>query len=188
MNGSSSQVDSAEVGGRESEVFISIPVKRRRFLLILLGAWIVVWMAVEAVLVLSLAGSEETRRAAHAPSPFILIPLFAAFTAAGLFLAWRFLWLCAGRETLTITPLGLTLRREVGGLGHSRRFLLEKIRGLRVGAYDEDLFYPSWGRMFVGKGLYYIAFEHEGQTRRFGRGVNKAEALKLVERVRTLLP
>lgn len=163
---------------------ITLRVRRNFFVVGLLAIWLTVWAAVEATLVLALAGNEVAWLREFSPEPGHLALFTLAFTLTGLFVAWRLLWNLAGREVLFLSPTLFALRREIAGLGRTRHLDLGRIRRLRVGTVNDNPVYPSLGRMFIGKGTCFLAFDYDNRTHRFARGLTQAESTYLVETVR----
>ncbi|HLY74285.1 MAG TPA: hypothetical protein VKU80_09225 [Planctomycetota bacterium] len=162
---------------------IVIPARYVSFIRVLLGLWLAICcfivIALATYLIAALvrpAGTEEE------PS-FLLGTLLAFFALAGAFLAWRLAWVTKGREILELTPDRLTLRRQPA-LGAPERFDRARIQNLRVESYAGRLIYPSWGRRFVGKGNYFIAFEYEGKTHEIVRGLDRHEAENIAGELR----
>jgi hypothetical protein len=86
-----------------------------------------------------------------------------ALTGAALF--WNGGRKGAGRETVTLTPALLVLRRDVGPFRLQRRFELYRIAAIR------SVRLPG----LIGD-RHRIEFRYDGQTRRFGRGLSSREA------------
>src|SRR6185295_17544988 len=103
-------------------------------------------------------------------------PFLAIFTAAGGFVLWRWLWCVRGRETFLVGRDALLARREIWGIGRSRRFDLEKTRSVKAALLKYRILYPSWGRMFVGQGEGEIVINYAGRTYAYGKGLEVAEA------------
>lgn len=162
-------------------VRISVPVRSGRFRTVLNLVWLLVWAAGEVSIVLFLLGS--FRPLGFAPSvPVPLASLFlAAFTVAGGVVLWRWLWCVGGRETFLVAPDALWARREIWGIGHSRKFELGEIRSVRAAPLKYRLLYPSWSRMLFGRDGNEVVIECAGRTYAYGKGLDEAEALDLVD-------
>lgn len=163
---------------------ITLRVRRNLFVVALLGAWLLVWAAAEATLLVAAFGADVTWLRELSPPPAYRAAFVIAFTLTGAFVAWRLLWNLEGREILTVSARSLALRREILGLGRTRVFDLEQMRSLRVGTVRDNPVYPSLGRMFVGKGNSYLAFDYDRRTYRLGRGLMPSEASYLLETIR----
>ncbi|HVE38683.1 MAG TPA: hypothetical protein VNM14_02265 [Planctomycetota bacterium] len=87
---------------------------------------------------------------------------FACWCFVGAAIAWNAGRRGAGRETLTVTPRQLVLRRSVGPFRVRRRYDLGRVRSPRLAA-------PRRRR-------FRIEFDYDGRTRRFGRNLSAHEA------------
>jgi len=160
---------------RESEgLRIGVPVKPERFRTLLNLVWLLVWAAGEAAIILFLLGTPSGSR----PLAGLIL---TTFTLAGGIVLWRWLWIMGGRETFLVTPTALLARREIWGIGHTRKLDLEKIRSVRAEWLRYRVIYPSWGRMFVGHEESQIVIQSAGRAYPYGRGLEEAEARGLVD-------
>jgi hypothetical protein len=122
---------------------------RRRLRRIVHGAVLIVWAAVGAA---ALSGDAGT------------LPI-ALWALAGAALVWNCGRRGAGRETVTLTPALLVLRRDIGPFSCQRRFELYRIAAVRS------------VRLPGLTGLRHrIEFRYDGRMRRFGRGLSSREA------------
>ncbi|HVR87656.1 MAG TPA: hypothetical protein VMU54_25240 [Planctomycetota bacterium] len=169
-------------GGAERTIVI--PVRYLGYIRLLLGVWLAIWGLMEIAFAWTLGsmlwGSTPIEAKSSVPLGVILVLL----TLAGVFLAWRFLWVSKGREILQLSPDRLVLRREPAG-GRPVEFDRARIRHLRVGSYTGRLVYPSWGRRFVGKGNCFIAFDYEGKIWQIARGLSHPDAEYIVSQLRS---
>ena len=162
---------------RESDALhVLLPVKAGRYRRLLDFIWVCVWFAVEVVLVANLAG----RLLIPGPYP-AMVGLTIAFTVAGLFLTYRWLWYWTGKERFVVRPAGLTAGREILGLGRTRTFARNKIRSIRARRLEYRVVYPAWGRMFIGNGDGEILIEADEETHAYGKGLEMDEARGLAE-------
>lgn len=95
--------------------------------------------------------------------------LIALWALAGAALVWNCGRQGAGRETMTLTPELLVLRRDVGPFRLMRRFELHRIAAVRA------VRQPG-----LTGGRHRIEFRYDGRTRRFGRGLSAREATCIV--------
>lgn len=170
---------------KDSELLtVTIPVHYEGYVRLLLAVWLLAWGAMETLLICSLI--DQLRGTAHplAPSATVLAVLLATFTAAGIFMAWRLLWVSRGREILELTPDRLRLRREPGGQG-TEEYSRPDIRNLHIGFYSRSPVYPSWGRRFLGKEEAFIAFDYEGKTHEIARGIPRRDAEFVLDLIRS---
>lgn len=158
---------------------VVLPVKAGRYRAFLDFVWFCVWLVAEGALVASIAGL----RILPGPRALLIVPL-ALFTAAGGFLAYRWLWYWGGRERFEVEADRLIVAREIFGIGRVRSFARERVRALRAQRLHYRLVYPSWGRMFVGTGDGEIVIEADGDDAVYGKGLDLAEAERLAELLR----
>jgi hypothetical protein len=162
---------------RESDALhIVLPVKAGRYRRLLDFIWVCVWLAVEVVLVATLAGRPLL------PGPFpALVGLTAAFTVAGFFLVYRWLWYWTGKERFVARPEGLVAGRESLGFGRTRTFERGSLRSIRGRRLEYRVIYPAWGRMFLGNGDGEVLIEADEETHAYGKGLELDEARGLAE-------
>ncbi len=161
---------------------VVLPVKAGKYRALLDFAWFCVWLAAEAVLAAAAAGA----RILPAPRGALIVPL-ALFTAAGVFLGYRWLWYWGGRERFAVERDRLVVAREILGVGRVRSFPRERVRDVRARRLHYRLVYPSWGRMFVGTGDGEIVIEADGDSAVYGKGLDLSEAERLAELLRSEL-
>jgi hypothetical protein len=122
---------------------------RRRLRMLVHAAVLMLWAGVGIALMVG--GAEAL--------PIVLWAL------AGAALLWNGGRKGAGRETVTLTPGLLVLRRDVGPFRIQRRFELYRIAAVR------SIRLPG----LIGD-RHRIEFRYDGHTRRFGRGLSAREA------------
>jgi len=162
---------------RETDALhVVLPVKAGRYRRLLDFIWVCVWLAVEVVLVATLLGRPLV------PGPFpALLGLTIAFTGAGLFLTYRWLWYWTGKERFVVRPAGLVAGREILGFCRTRTFARKRIRSIRAQRLEYRVIYPAWGRMFIGNGDGEILIETDEETHAYGKGLEMDEASGLAE-------
>jgi hypothetical protein len=121
------------------------------------GAALALWATVEIHLI-----------AARASAAFV-----AAWTVVGALLLWNAVRRGAGRETLTVTPRFLEIRRRVGPFRFTRRYEMDCLADVRM------VRLPGPGR-----DRYRIEFLCAGRARRFGRNLSAQEASCVVHLIR----
>jgi hypothetical protein len=166
----------ATIAGGPEGLEIVIPASRNLVLAIFLGMWLAGWLMGEWNAIAQLG------RAA-ALDPFLVLWL-AGWTAAGIAVAYVWLWTLAGRERIVMGTSTLRVKREVLGLGWTRAYPLSKIRNLRVTPRLTRPGSPNVAFGLAGFTGGAIAFECEGKTIRFGASLEDAEAHIVVERMR----
>jgi hypothetical protein len=123
----------------------------------------------------------------------LLFRLFGLLILGGLAYPW--LAMLVGRETIVIDQAMLTRRREVFRIGWSERFELDQIRDLRVAPEQlinvgRYISFRAWYERSPAErspwSLYgqSIAFEYGAGTRRIGTGLDAAEAEYVVGLIR----
>jgi hypothetical protein len=160
---------------------ISVPVKSERFRTLLNLVWLLVWAAGESAIFWFLLGGFSPAGVTPSASLPLTGLFLAAFTLAGGVVLWRWLWCVGGGETFVVSRNALLATREIWGVGHSRKFDLEKIRSVRAGRLKYRVIYPSWGRMFIGHDESEIVIDCGGRSFAYGKGLEQAEAEELVD-------
>jgi hypothetical protein len=101
------------------------------------------------------------------------LPAAAVWLAAGGALFWNAVRRGAGRETLTVTPQFLVLRRRVGPFRLTRRYSLDSVTDAH------DLREPG-----LAADRRRIEFVCGGRARRFGRNLTARESSCIVDLIR----
>jgi hypothetical protein len=161
---------------------VVLPVQAGKYRLLLDIVWLCVWLAAEAVLVAAFAGP----RFLPGPRSLLIAPL-VLFSAAGVFLAYRWLWYWGGRERFVLEPGRLLAAREIFGIGRTRAFPRDRIRDIHARRLLYRLVYPSWGRMFLGNGDGEIVIEGDAGPCVYAKGLSLEEAEHLAELLRSEL-
>ncbi len=162
---------------------VIIPAHYESYIPVLLAVWLLAWGAMETVLICSLVDRLRGTSTHPTLSLPILTVLLASFTGAGLFMAWRLLWVSRGREILELTSERLRLHREPGG--HTENYSRSGIHNLHIGSYSTAPIYPSWGRRFLGKEEAFIGFEYEGKSCEIARGILRHDAEYVLDLLRS---
>jgi hypothetical protein len=157
---------------------ITVPVQFDRYRTLLNLVWLLVWAAGEVAIVPILLGAFN--HPGSVPLP-LAGPFLAIFTVAGGMVLWRWLWCVRGNETFLVARDALLARREICGIGHSRRFDLVKSPSVKAGRLKGRALPPSWGRMLVGQGEREVVIDCAGRTYAYGKGLEEAEAGALVD-------
>jgi hypothetical protein len=137
---------------------ISIPSKRNWFDALFIVAWVTFWFFL---------GRSSFRTFGRVDDP-----VWLGFWILGLFWAFRaLLRMLAGREVMIATPENVDVRKEILGIGITRRYPVAQLRWLR--------FQPATGR---GKSYRpsHVAFECHDKTVCFGLGIDQAEATYII--------
>lgn len=138
-----------------------------------LAAWLAAWAIGELVsLRLLLAGAGS------------LLPFFQAFlhfflagwTAMGLFVGHSLLWCLEGTEELSTDGFELTFRRQVRGLGRTRRFPLANVRGPII-RYDG---WVTSASQVPPEALVRVSFDTRWHTYRIGASLRHEDAQRVL--------
>ena len=170
---------------QEKSESIVIPVRYYGYIQVLLTVWVIIWLVVEGFLAWNLIGilSSKTPPLSQAAPTMLFL---AVFTVGGIFMIWRLRWVSRGEETIELTQTRLRVRRSPGG-GDGMVYHRDRIQSLRIGSYARRRIYPSWGRQFIGKESYFIAFDYDGHPHEIARGINRRDAEHLVTLIRNAL-
>src|ERR1700761_4798606 len=126
-------------------VRVVIPAQRRWVAIIFLSAWLVGWFFGERSALLQLLGPAWSSVPAKHVAPGFLTLWLIMWTIGGVVVATTILRQLAGREILTASPISLSWRFELLGLGFTRNYALSEIRDLRaVPDYDQRHWRQLW--------------------------------------------
>ncbi len=156
---------------------VVIPVRRNPFLTLFLGAWLLGWGFGELAAFHDIVSGGKAW-GERSFGVFFLI----AWTIAGGFALFAWMWMAAGRERVRLSAAALVIRREVFGVGQDRDYDLAHVQNLRVAASSFNPFDLSAGLYFWGLGGGLLAFDYGAKTIRFGAAVEEAEARLILER------
>jgi hypothetical protein len=111
----------------------------------------------------------------------LMLAWLGVWTASGLAALVALQWQVMGKEIVTVQGQTLQTQREGGGIGFRKEYDVPQMANLRVenpkfSPLDVSSSLQLWG---IGGGL--IAFEYGTKTRRFGTGLDDAEAKQVVE-------
>ena len=96
---------------------INIPAVKSWFLIFFLGFWLFGWAVGEFSAIRALTG-----RTPQGGSLCLVLSIawLGAWTAAGCYFIFWWLWNLAGHEVVSLTPTSLAIRRDILGFGRSR--------------------------------------------------------------------
>ncbi len=173
-------------------VRISTPGQKNAKQLSFLGAWLLFWLLVLALLVM--IGYQVTIGAYQKgtfdfSSICLLLPLtLGAFVwgMGGVFAANVFLWQIGGLETIEASHNVLRIRWSIFGIGRTRVYELDKIKSIKLGTEMTMPFaflkfksarfeVPMYGPILVG-----VRGKKTEYTDRLGLGLSPEEAEKVV--------
>lgn len=160
---------------RQGELCIVIPNRRSWFVIGMLAFWICAWGAGEVI------GSTKYFNGDVPPGEeWIMLAWLGVWTVSGLAALVALQWQLMGKEIVTVQGQTLRTWREGGGIGFRKEYDLPQMANLRVeeprfSPFDVSASFQLWG---IGGGV--IAFESGAKTRRFGAGLDEAEAKQVV--------
>lgn len=134
-----------------------------------LSVWLAIWTATEFFGVRMLLATPELS----------LVSFFFVWTLSGVLCLYIWLWMIAGKETISLQSGILTIKLTLFGWSRVREYELQHISNLRVDPEPYDSEGPRLAAVYpfvTGP----IAFEYGAKTVRFADGVGEAEALELV--------
>jgi hypothetical protein len=159
---------------------VVIPARRNPFLLLFLPVWLTGWAFGE----LSVARDLLSGDAAKGNRLFLGVWL-TFWTVGGVCALATWVWTAFGREIVALPPGLLAVRLDVHGLGYTREFDRAQVRNLRVVRPPRGPFVwrVGWDSGPNAEGT--IAFDYGGTTKRFGVGLDEAEAALVIADLRT---
>jgi hypothetical protein len=168
---------------------IVMPSRRSYVMATFIGLWLAAWIySIVAIVPQMLVGLPHAK---GTPPPLAFLIIWTIFwLGGGAFALAIFAWLVAGHERVTIAADTLAVRREVFGIGFTRRYALASVRALRV----VDDFAASTPFFGLGRGDAFgirsgsLAFDYGAKTLRVGSGVDPAEAKYILSRVLAAKP
>ncbi len=104
------------------------------------------------------------------------------------FTAYAWLWNAFGREIVAIDSEGLSIKRDVFGIGPTKTLSPNDISKLRASGLFGNLYTWSGAMAYWGLSGGVIAFDLQGTTHRFGLQLEEQEAHAVVERMQGFLP
>jgi len=167
---------------REAEgLRIRVPVKADRLRSSLTFAWLLIWAAVEVLIVLLLRG-RFTSMGAIPGGPVPLAAVILPFvTIAGGVILWNWMWGLGGMESFLVERNALLARWDIWGFGYSRRFGRSELRSVKAGRLKNRRRGSPWGRMLIGRDEGEITIVCATQIHQYGKGLTEAEAWDLGE-------
>lgn len=171
----------ASVFDTPAGLVINIPSSKNFGLILFLGFWLCGWFFGEFSAIRSLA----IGKTAAGKNLFVVVWL-VGWTVGGAAAIYFWLWNIAGHEIVSLTPTSLTLRRDILGFGRSNEYDLPSVKNLRIAftLANTNLTIPA--QSFGGGSS--IAFDYGTKTFRFGGGLDEAEALHLIELLKSRYP
>lgn len=153
-----------------------MPNRRSLFVIGMLVFWVCAWGVGEVI------GSTTWLKGEVPPGEEgLMLAWLGVWTVSGLAALVGLQWQVMGKEIVTVQGETLTTQREGGGIGFPKEYDVQQMANLRVdpprfSPFDVSASFQLWG---IGGGV--IAFESDGKTRRFGAGLDEAEAKQVVD-------
>lgn len=158
------------------ELRIVIPNRRSWFVIGMLAFWVCAWGVGEVM------GSTTLYKGEVPPGEEgLMLAWLGVWTVSGVAALVALQWQVMGKEIVTVQGQTLQMQREGGGIGFGKEYDVQQMVNLRMeqprfSPFDVSASLQLWG---IGGGV--IAFESGGKTRRFGTGLDEAEAKQVVE-------
>jgi hypothetical protein len=159
-----------------------MPNRRSWFVIGMLAFWVCAWGVGEVI------GSTTWFKGEVPPGEEgLMLAWLGVWTVSGLAALVALQWQVMGKEIVMVQGQALRTRREGGGIGFRKEYDVQQIANLRVeqpkfSPFDVSASFQLWG---IGGGV--IAFESGGKTRRFGAGLDEAEAKQVVDSLKRRL-
>jgi hypothetical protein len=164
-----------EMADTATGVEITIPAKVNWLLALFMMFWLCGW----AVGLVGAASQLFSGRPDTAGTVFLAAWL-GLWIVGGAFAILTLAWMLAGREIVRVSVVELQYVRAVGLFSISREYQMVQVKRLRVSVGE----FGGVQSKFASAGLLgrcAIAFDYGAATRRFGMGLDEAEAHTLVE-------
>ncbi|HET8538486.1 MAG TPA: hypothetical protein VFL83_01310 [Anaeromyxobacter sp.] len=170
-------------------VRVVIPARKRPLASLFMAVWLCGWtvggVAVIRQLVGQLLGTSEP-----VPLPVVafMVVWLALWAVAEALVAAALAWSLAGREVISLSGATLRIRREAFRIGRTAEYGAASVRNLRAApvTYRRGDGRSPMQAFGIGGGP--IAFDHGAATRRFGAGLDEAEAEEVARALRERLP
>ena len=161
---------------KPDELYIVIPNRRSWFVIGMLAFWVCAWGVGEVM-----GSTTFYRGEVPTGETGLMLAWLGVWTVSGLAALVALQWQVMGKEILTVQGQTLTIQREGGGIGFRKEYDLQQVANLRVeqpkfSPFDVSASFQLWG---IGGGV--IAFESGGKPRRFGTGLDEAEAKQVLD-------
>ena len=115
------------------------------------------------------------------PPLFVLLLAPLAWAVVGAAYSYLALWPIAGKEILTVRGGSLAIKRDIFGLGHTRRYDIAQIQNLRARGLLGSFYTWSGMMKFYGLSGGVVAFDYLGKAQAFGVHLEEDEARQVVQ-------
>ena len=164
------------------ELRIVIPCGRSLFVICFLGFWICCWAVAEVMVPAQFLNGN-----APLEGKSLMFAWLGVWTVVGLLAIYAWLWQVMGKEIIAVHEQTFKIRRDTGGFGFDKAYDLPQMRDLRVAPVGFNPLNVSTTLQLWGIGGGVIAFEYGAKTRRFGAGLDEAEAKQVVDALKRRL-
>ena len=139
-----------------------------------LEAWMAAWFMVGGIFLWSLSHSSGEERMFY--SIAMAFWTFFAFRVGKVIL-----WRRKGRESIRISPAGLSVKNAFGTLGTARVFPIQNLRKMDVIIRDPTSFFSSLDQSFWIMGGDTLQFAHQNKSFVLGKQLNEKDAHALAK-------
>jgi hypothetical protein len=158
---------------------IVVPARRNLFITLFLGLWLCGWLFGEIMVPASFF-----RGGPHKEPALFAVFWLVLWTVGGGFAMYVFWWTLAGKERILVSPSGLSIKRDLFGMGRIREYDRQHISDLRVSPNSYNPFDFRGGLQFWGVGGGVIAFDYGAATVRFGAALEEGEAKSVIAQIK----
>lgn len=151
---------------------------------VVLPIWLAGWTIGEVAAVLTLfSGVFGGPEVMEGPTAFLLLWL-VMWTATGGFVWFVGLYNWWGREVIRFSDEALEVRRQLFGRARVRRFERLRVSGLRFSPHVFSFNSGAHSMQLFGLGPGSIGFDYDGETYRFGSGLQEDQSEWLIDEIR----
>lgn len=167
-----------------SGLLISIPSRKKWYLIIFMGIWIVGWafgeVTVGGLILKGLLGNGTF----GGPPPLVMLIWFTLWTVGGVFALYTVLWQLVGKEEIEIDSHSITISQVIFSVRRSKEYTGKYIKDLRTSPMGINEMH-NWSRSLaiygIGGGI--IVFDYGAATIRFGNGIDEAEGKQIIAEI-----
>ena len=150
---------------------IVILPKNQPLVVLLMGAWLGMWLCIGLVSLWALGNLGLTKQEK------IILWIFMSFWIYYSFkVGYSFIWLVWGKEKLKINEIGIHIKNSIRNYGKSRVYYFENIKDLSFEIPEERSFQAVWESSPWINGGERFHFLYFGKLIKFGKKLSKKEA------------
>ncbi len=173
----------------------SIPAQKHWFYLLFGMIWLTVWAFAELMVggmilvgVVAVITGDASLDEGAFPGLFMLV-WFTLWTLGGTSVLFTLLWQLMGVETIRIGANDLMVQRRVLGIGRSKLYDAQYLRGLRVVPSESFLMRQRRNPYYVWIfNVGTLAFDYGAKTYRIGADLEEAEARDMLTTIQARFP